>query len=45
MADELDPKEQNEELGRTAEGDIREIANDDDEEFEEIDDDEPDTDE
>jgi len=36
MADELDPKEQDEELGRTAEEDARETANDDVEEFEEI---------
>jgi len=41
MADELDPKRQNEELGRAAEEDVRETANDD-EEVEDIDDNDPD---
>jgi hypothetical protein len=41
MADELDPKRQNEELGQAAKEDARDIANDE-EEFEDIDDDESD---
>ena len=43
MADELDPKRQNEELGRAAEEDARDIANDE-EEFEDIDEDDSDED-
>jgi len=44
MADELDPKRQNEELGRAADEDARTPA-DDEEEFEDIEDDDADEDE
>jgi hypothetical protein len=43
MADELDPKKnENEEMGRTSDEDVRGRADDDDEEFEDIDEDEAD---
>jgi hypothetical protein len=41
MADELDPKNPNEEMGRTSDEDVRDRA-DDDEEFEDIDEDDSD---
>jgi hypothetical protein len=44
MADELDPKNQNEELADAAKQDVRDQANDD-EEFEDIDEDDTDEDE
>jgi len=45
MTDELDPTEQNEEVARTGEGDARETANDDVEEFEEVEEEKSDIDE